>query len=188
MPLETELKLRVQSHEPARERLRALGARCLGNALEENIILDRPDGSLRGRGMGLRVRLAVPEGGGEPVATLTLKGPRLPGVMKSRPEYEVVVDDHGVVLQILHTLGFLPILKYEKRRESWLLGECRVELDEPVHIGRFIEIEGPDTDAIRAAQRDLSLEDCENQPSSYVHMLLTYCAEHGIADRVVSFT
>ena len=148
MPLEIEAKLRVESLDPVRERLRAAGAELLGCVLEANRIFDRPDGSLRRGGCGLRVRSCVAESGDAPPATLTFKGPIVPGAFKSRDEVEVSVGDADVAVRILEALGFVVILAYRKRRESWRLRDCRVELDEPPHIGLFVEIEGPDDAAI----------------------------------------
>ncbi|UCE58660.1 MAG: class IV adenylate cyclase [Phycisphaerales bacterium] len=185
MPLEIELKLRVESHEPVRERLQSLGAAYLSRVLESNSIFDRPDGSLRKRGIGLRLRRTVSQDDGEVSATLTLKGPRLEGQMKSREELEVLVDQAETTARILETLGLVPILRYQKRRESWELSQCRVELDEPPHIGIFVEIEGPDESRIRAAQKSLGLDRIAHQQESYVRMLLEYCAERGITDRIV---
>jgi adenylate cyclase class 2 len=186
MPLEIEIKLPVESHEVVRARLRSLGATFIGRVVESNSIYDRPDGWLRQRGYGLRVRENRSEDGGQLAATLTLKGPRRESAMKSREELEVRVDDGATTTDILNALGLVPILRYQKRRESWELGQCRVELDEPPHIGLFVEIEGPDEETILSARRELGLGGVKHHKASYVHMLMEYCLEHGIADRVVT--
>jgi len=188
--VETEAKLRVESHEPVRGRLRELGAVLIGRVREFNRILDRPDGSLRKQGRGLRLRTAVSETRGHgperpSAATLTFKGRVQPGPMKSREELEVEISDADVFAQLLERLGFTTVLFYEKRRESWRLGPCRIELDEPPHIGLFVEIEGPDVDAIRDVQTSLGLDHIPQEPASYVRMLLAYCERHGITDRVL---
>ncbi|MCH7886073.1 MAG: CYTH domain-containing protein, partial [Planctomycetes bacterium] len=74
MAVETEAKFRVESHDPIRQRLRAAGARSLGTVLETNLILDRPDGSLRRQGCGLRLRTSQPLEGETARTTLTFKG------------------------------------------------------------------------------------------------------------------
>jgi adenylate cyclase class 2 len=135
--------------------------------------------------MGLRVRRTVSQDDGNVSSTLTLKGPRLESQMKSREELEVQVDQAETTAHIFETLGMVPILRFQKLRESWELKRCRVELDQPPHIGLFVEIEGPDEDTIRTAQEDLGLDHVAHQQKSYVRMLLEYCAEHGITDRVV---
>jgi adenylate cyclase class 2 len=186
MPLEIEVKLRVESHEVVRRELRSLGAESLGCVLESNSILDRPDGSLRRRGCGLRIRESRSEEDGGTTATLTMKGPVHEGAVKTREELEVRVDDADRTAQLFGALGFAPVLRYQKRRESWRLGLCRIELDEPPHIGLFVEIEGPSEQAIRAVQTDLGLGDLRHESASYIHMLTAYCREHGIADEIVS--
>lgn len=180
MPLEIEGKYRVESHEPLRDRLKALGATCLGSVLETNEIFDRPRGTLRQRGCGLRVRSTVCEETGKRGATMTVKGPVQQGSFKSREELEVEVDDPETAGRLLAMLGFFRVLRYEKRRQSWQLDDCRIELDEPPHIGLFVEIEGPNEAAIRAVQRKLGPKDADHVRASYVAMLDEYCAEHGL--------
>lgn len=187
MPCETEAKLRVESHEPVRERLLMCGAVFEGRALETNRIFDRPGGSLSRRGCGLRIRTIAAEGGREPQATLTFKGPVRAGPFKSREELETPIGDAETVVNILNAIGFVVILTYQKRRESWQLGECRVELDEPPHVGLFVEIEGPNETAIRSAQAELGLAGATHVKASYVRMLLAYCNEHGLTDRVLEW-
>jgi len=63
MHLETEAKFRVEWHEPVRMRLEAAGATFHGRVLETNRLFDRPDGSLRQAGCGLRIRSADGQGG-----------------------------------------------------------------------------------------------------------------------------
>ncbi len=183
--LEIEAKFRVASHEPVRKSLRTLGAAFLGRVLESNRILDRPDGSLRRLGRGLRIRSTVADDGGKTTAALTLKGPLRAGAFKAREELEIEISSPETAGNILRILGFVPILTYQKRRESWSHGECRIELDEPPHIGLFVEIEGPSESAIRSVQSDLGLDRVGHTSESYVRMLLNYCAEHRLTDRVL---
>ena len=197
MTIELEIKLRVDSHDPIRQRLAELKAEWIGRVLEFNRIFDRPDGSLRRTGCGLRVRqatdqttagTAVAHRTGTHLATLTFKGPVLAGPVKSREEVEVAVANADAAAALLERLGFVSILNFEKRRESWRLGDCLVELDEPPHIGLFVEIEGPSVEAIRDAQRTLGLAQIPHESASYVRMLAAYCETHGIADRTLRCT
>ena len=59
MPLEIEIKLKVESHEEMRARLAALGAEHVGMVRETNMFFDRPDRGLRKADSGLRVRLTT---------------------------------------------------------------------------------------------------------------------------------
>ncbi len=183
MALEIELKLQVESHDAVRERLRELGGCFDGVYLETNFILDRPDGTLRRLGKGLRVRSMACEQG-EPVSsTLTFKGPRQAGAVKTREEVEVEVSDADNTCSILESLGYVCVLTYQKRRERWRLAACRIELDEPPYVGNFVEIEGADEPAIRAVQHKLQLDAQLEVSPSYVHLLMDYCKAHDIVDR-----
>jgi predicted adenylyl cyclase CyaB len=184
MSLEIEAKFKVDSHEPVRERLRAARAAFIERGLEVNQLFDRPDGSLRRRGHGLRIRSFDVEGG-PTRATLTVKGPRLSGPLKKREEAEIEFTDAEVGVRVLELLGFVRVLRYEKRRESWRLSRCRIELDEPPHLGLYVEIEGPDEKSIVRVQRQLDLVHAEHVPSSYVTMLADYCDSHDIAERIL---
>ena len=185
MALEIEAKFRVASHEPVRERLMAEGARFLERVREQNEILDGPDAELQRRGCGLRIREKIDENGKSVGATVTYKGPRRPGPLKSREEVEIHIDDAAAARRIFAGLGFNAVLSYEKRRESWRVDDCRVELDEPPHIGLFVEIEGPGEAAIRAVQEKLGLKSDDIEPESYVAMLMAHCRREGIHDRVL---
>lgn len=183
MPLEVEAKFRVESHDPVRQRLEGLGATCLGCVLETNDIFDRSRGTLRQRGCGLRVRSSVCEETAERRATMTVKGPVQEGILKSREELEIEIDDPETAGRMLALLGYVRVLRYEKRRQSWRLDDCRIELDEPPHIGLFVEIEGPDESAVLAVQQKLGWQDAEHVRASYVAMLDAYRTEHGLSRR-----
>jgi len=183
MSLEIEAKFRVASHDEVRRRLRAAGADPLGAVVETNAVFDRAGESLRAAGCGLRLRSTVRQDGTAGTATLTFKGPQRRGPLKSREEFEVHLDDTAAMERILCGCGFATVLWYEKRRESWRLDFCRIELDEPPHLGLFVEIEGPSEAAISDVQRRLGLGHIEHERRSYVHMLSEYCRAQGRNDR-----
>ena len=91
----------------------------------------------------------------------------MPGPFKRREEFEVEISDAAVMTHLLHELGFRERIIFEKRRESWLLHPCRVELDELPKFGTFVEVEGPDEDAIRLALATLGATDGEHVAESY---------------------
>ncbi len=188
MSVEIEVKLRVESHDPVRQRLEGVSARFLRTVLETNSIYDRSDGMLRKRGCGLRMRSVTPEGEKVSRATLTFKGPRIATALKSREELEIDVSDAELLARMLEGIGFVQVLRYEKRRESWGLDGCRVELDEPARLGLFVEIEGPDERTILSVQRKLGLEQAREVPTSYVGMLVAYCEAYDIADRTLNLS
>jgi len=185
MPVETEAKLRVSSHEPLRARLLALGARRVGSVLETNHIFDSPTRSLLANDQGLRVRrIETIDGAGEP-ATLTYKGPRDAGLLKRRREIELVISDAEAARAMLAALGFQEVLTFQKRRERWRLEACRIELDELPHLGCFIEVEGPDVQNVQDVLERLGLGNETIVPQSYIAMLIDFCHTHGLpADRI----
>jgi predicted adenylyl cyclase CyaB len=185
MATEIELKVRVDSHAPVRERLKALGGEYVGTVMERNTMLDRPDGSLRASGCGLRVRATIVLDGKNPGSKVTFKGPSRSSTLKCREEVEAKVEDGDDAIAVLERLGFSRSVEYHKKRERWRLDDCVVELDEPARLGLFVEIEGPGEDSIRAVQKRLGLEALQHIPSSYVDMTVRYCDEHGIKDRTL---
>lgn len=183
-PLEIELKTRVDSHEPVRAALIAAGAMRIGAVLETNHFFDTPEQTMRQRGAGLRVREAIPiepargpGGASSPpiqapsLATMTFKGAQQAGLFKARGEIEFVVDRAEAAINLLAAVGFVETLRFQKRRESWTLGDCEVELDELPQLGRFVEIEGPSDDAIRAIALQLGLDPAHSIRESYAALL-----------------
>jgi predicted adenylyl cyclase CyaB len=185
MSVEVEAKLKVDSHDPVRSRLHDTGAEHIGAGLESDCHYDSVDGRLRASDSVLRIRSVRSTDGEPPGATLTYKGPRLPGRLKRRPEIQTEITDPDAAGRLLEALGFVPISTIEKRRESWRLLDCRVELDEVPHLGTFVEIEGPDEERISHAQRALGLDHLEHVTPGYVALLFDYCRKHGLpVDRI----
>lgn len=172
MPTELECKLAVADHAPIRTALRDAGAAPVGRVVEINHLFDRPAGDLRRADCGLRVRTAEAVDRDETRATLTYKGPRCDGAFKQREEIEVVIDDAAAAIRILESLGYAEQLRFEKRRETWRLSDCTIELDEIPPSQRFIEVEGPDESAIRGVLDKLGLDPAASIRDSYVAMIL----------------
>ena len=74
-------------------------------------------------------------------ATLTFKGPLEASAFKKRREIELAVSEADGMRRLLEAIGFVEVLRFQKRRESWRLDNCRVELDEVPRLGRFVEID-----------------------------------------------
>ncbi|MFO0973543.1 MAG: class IV adenylate cyclase [Phycisphaerae bacterium] len=170
--LETEAKFRFDDFAALRDRLRAIGAAYVGRVVERNRFFDRPDESLRRAGYGLRVRsVTILDGPARP-PTITFKGPLKPGPLKQRPECELEMADADRAAELLANLGFVECFLFEKRRESWRIGDCLVELDELPRIGRFVEIEGPTVANIAGLQSALGCGDLPIERASYLALLL----------------
>lgn len=182
MAVEIEIKLKVDGSAPVRETLKALGAERLGEVLETNVFLDTPDRTLLSADCGLRIRCNRSLAGKKEKLVITYKGPRDEGPVKRREEIEVVVDSMDPAITLLDRLGFKETLCFEKRRESWRLGDCTVELDEMPRMGAFVEIEGPTEAAVTAAQEQLGLSSLPPVPESYPDLVtrhLSDVGEHG---------
>jgi adenylate cyclase class 2 len=161
-PTETEVKLRVAGAASARERLRKTGARLLEpRGFEDNLLFDDRRGTLREAGGILRLR-RTPAGG-----LLTFKGARrLEEGLKSREEIETGVSDPDAIQLLLERLGFRPVFRYQKYRETWsLLGQTVVVDETP--IGDFLEIEG-EAGGIHRAAEALGFSRADYVSDSYV--------------------
>ena len=179
MPLEIEAKMKVGSFEPVLAALAEHQAKPLGEYVETDAFFDTADRALLAADRGLRLRLAVGADGKKIDALLTYKGPVGHGAIKKREEIQTSVGDAQVMGKLLEQLGFKQWLKYQKRRRSWMLDLCRVELDEIPHLGKFVEIEGPGEDAVMKVRQKLRLESLTLIKESYVAMLSAHLQERG---------
>ena len=164
-PTETELKIPVGDLEAVRRRLKAsAGARQVhAREREENTLLDTVDGELAAADRVLRLRRI-----GD-CQLLTLKGPAsFDGVIKSREELELVINDTEMMTSIFERLGFVPVVRYEKDRESWLADGVTVTLDH-TPMGDFVELEGP-ADRLVALASDLGLDPNAAVTGSYISL------------------
>lgn len=177
--LEIESKVRVEGHAETRRRLEALKAVFIGRYLETNHILDRADGSLRNADCGLRVRTMTTLQGVPAPPTLTYKGPRRGGSLKTREEIELEIGSPDELLAVLKAVGFQTVVHYRKRRERWSYADCHIELDEVPMLGTFVEIEGESEAAVCQVQDRIGLGALAQVQQSYVHLLTARCRELG---------
>jgi adenylate cyclase class 2 len=187
MPVEIEAKMSVESFDPVRAKLRELGAREAGRHFEVNTFFDTEDRSLLAADEGLRLRVERDVASGAERHIVTYKGPRQMGQLKSREEVEVGVSSRDGAARLLEKLGYHRTLSFEKRRESWELDGCRIELDELPHLGRFIEVEGPDEKTVLAVRERIELSHRPIVKSSYIAMLMSHLQERGQSTKAVAF-
>lgn len=181
MPLEIEIKLRLESLDALRHSLTTVRATRVGMVREHNIFFDRPDRSLLAQDSGLRVRLTTSADHPEPQALLTFKGPPQTSGLHARLAYDLHLTPHDQIIPLLEALGFTRTLSFEKFRESWTLDHCLIELDELPHLGTFAEIEGPSEPEVLAVQQKLDLQDHPPIKPSYIAMVAEWLETHGKA-------
>jgi adenylate cyclase class 2 len=171
--LEREIKLRFETADQARAAILATGATPLkARRLQEDSLLDTPDGRLRSRRGILRVRMECGK------SLITYKGPVQPSAMKVREELETVGGDGPLLIRIFEELGYEVWFRYEKYREEFALEEVIVALDE-TPIGVFVEIEGSER-GIAAMAEALGCGPKDYMLDSYRGLFASHCAEHGL--------
>lgn len=172
MALEIEKKYRLtkKQRELVQRRLPEVGARPRGEDFEENTLysgaaLDLDSSVLRLRRAGKNVTLTYKE--------------RLPtsSSIKHQREDETRVADPEAMDAILDALGFRPALVYEKRRQTWRLGNAEIVVDE-LPFGLFMEIEGSAAD-IRATEQKLGIKGLRAERSTYPQLTLKHGKRHG---------
>jgi len=180
MSHEIEAKFKVADFRAVRGRLTGLGAVYLGTDLQTDSYYDTPDGRLLSEDKGLRIRqtrrLRGPSGSKSDIRPLlTYKGPADGHKRaKIRREIQSRVDSHQALGDILAALGLKPTLTIQKKRASYRLGSCLVELDELPLLGRFVEIEAPTPRQIEAlrGKLDIQTEPCTDH---YITLLTRAC-------------
>ena len=187
MSVEIEAKMAVENHAAVRAKLQECGAKRHGLFIETNTFFDTDDRSLMAADKGLRLRLNRNAETGEEDHIVTYKGPRQPGALKSREEVELAVEGSAEITKLFESLGFAKTISFEKRRESWLLENCKVELDELPFLGSYVEIEGPNEASIFRLRQTLGLADRPPIKYGYVAMLTGYLQERGKTMRDIRF-
>jgi adenylate cyclase class 2 len=174
-PTETEVKLRLAGPVAARKALARVGATLTRpRHFEDNVLFDDPAGSLQATGTVLRLR-TTPH-----ASLLTFKGPRrMEEGVKTREERETLVAEPAALRAILAQLGYQPVFRYQKYRESWRHRGQEILIDE-TPIGTYLEIEG-DAAGIRRVTAELGHDPSEYLSESYVDL---FFAQGGQGDLV----
>jgi len=189
MPLEVEIKLAVESHDPIIRALRENGGSRTARYFELNRMFDLPDGVLRAARRGLRIRQFLPHNGCVvPAAVMTYKDSPIEAKLKTREEIEFEVSDADAAAAMLASLGYIVTLQFEKKRERWKLGSCAVDLDEIPRLGLFVEVEGPDGDTVEHTAKTLGLDVSRAVRGSYVRLLAEDAERRGESGSVFRFT
>lgn len=184
MSIEIEGKMRLQDPGAVETTLKAINAEFSGEIIETNTFFDTRQGELKSGDQGLRIRVEKLAEEKRQV-TITHKGPRAHGKLKSRNETELRVQSAHDAAQLLAELGYQPVLTFEKRRRRFVLDGCHVELDHLPYIGDFIEIEGPSDESVLSVREKLGLAGEPLVKTSYIAMLASYLREHHLSTTII---
>lgn len=184
MPIETEIKFRVEDAEELGDRLRQAGFREeTPRTFESNVLFDTPDRKMRARTEILRIR----NYGGKWVITHKRLPDGRPGedVHKHRIETETEVGDGNVLADVFKSIGLVAAFRYEKWRSEWSDDEGHCVIDE-TPIGVFAELEGAPEWIDRTAGK-LGVERSAYITLSYGRLFEQWCAEHNCAATDLTF-
>ena len=167
MAIEIEKKYRITQalKEQLLEKLSLIGATHVGPEVEENTLYRNQN--LDSNNSVLRVRKVS----GRTILTYKERVPTSAEIKHQREE-ETEVADAAALDAILKALGSEPSLVYEKRRDTWRVGQAEVVIDE-LPFGLFMEIEGTEED-IRAAESGLGCTDIESEHDTYPQLAEKY--------------
>lgn len=170
--VEREIKLRFDTPEQARTAIIATGATPLrSRRLQEDVLLDTEDESLRRRSCALRIRTESGK------SFMTFKGPVQPGALKVREEIETVVGDGQALRRVFEELGLHVWFRYEKYREEYAAEDVTIALDE-TPVGTFVELEGGE-DGIYEITHALGRTAADFIVTSYRGLFLEHRAKYG---------
>jgi adenylate cyclase class 2 len=151
MPVETEIKFRVDEPVGLSQRLQDAGFYLkTPRSFESNVLYDTPDRRMRARTEILRIRSYA--------GRWTLTHKRVPDTgpgedkHKHRIETETEVSDGNALADVFKSLGLVAAFHYEKWRSEWEDGEGHCVVDE-TPIGNFAELEGTAEWIDRTAKR-----------------------------------
>jgi adenylate cyclase class 2 len=173
--IETEIKFPVGDLGVVRKKLRDLKADFEAAFFEDNIVFDDEKKSLHDAGKILRLRQ------GDRVL-LTFKSPVTrkgeTAQFKIMEELEIEVSDFSRTAEIVTSLGYMKVFRYQKNREIYNMGEVLILLDE-TPIGNFIEIEGAERGIAEACDK-LQLVLAEGTTKNYLELYREYCERNNL--------
>ncbi len=173
MHTETELRFRIEGPGPFREKLRSIGAKCLGNVFERNIVFDNKNRELKNKGELLRLR-----NNGKFIVTWKSNEEKNTKY-KVRKEINMEVSDFGEAKVLFEMLGFFPVHLYEKERETWKLGNLEMLIDKLPYLGWFLEFEGPEN-KIEGVAKMLGLDMKDGIKDGYVKLFSEHCRRNNL--------
>jgi len=186
MPIETEIKFRLNDLDGLARRLESAGFRLeTPRSFESNVLYDTPDRQMRARTEILRIRNYAGR------CTLTLK--RVPHAEpgagdvrhKHRVETETGIASGDALAELFLSLGLVDAFRYEKWRTEWADGEGQCVIDE-TPIGNFAELEGASAWIDRTASR-FGVDPAQYVTLSYGRLLEAWRDEHASSAQNLTF-
>lgn len=185
MPVETEIKFRIDDLADLSRRLEAEGFRLqTPRSFESNVLYDTPDRQMRARTEILRIRNYD--------GRWTLTHKRLPDsgpaedLHKHRIETETDIADGDALAEIFRSLGLIPAFRYEKWRTEYVGGPGHCVIDE-TPIGNFAELEGP-SEWIEQVSPRLGIDRSQYIILSYGRLFEVWRLEHGSEANDLTFS
>ena len=184
MPIETEIKFRVENLAGLSKRLEATGFTLqTPRTFESNVLYDTPDRAMRARTEILRIRSYA--------GRWTVTHKRLPDVgpgedtHNHRMENETEVADGAVLEEIFLSLGLVAAFRYEKWSAEWTDGEGHCVIDE-TPIGNYAELEGP-AEWIDRSAACLCIDPAQYITLSYGRLFERWCEQHNSTAQDLTF-
>lgn len=144
---EVEVKFFLDDINRMQCRIADLGAESQGRVFENNIRYDDDGHNLSRKQSLLRLRQD-----NKAILTFKSKPAETSRDFKIFDELEVEVSDFNTMQKILASLGLQAVQRYEKWRETMILGSTAFLLD-TMPYGTFLEIEGQENDIRQYATR-----------------------------------
>jgi adenylate cyclase class 2 len=162
---EREIKLYIRDLSALADRLRVCGADLTRpRMLERNLRLDTEDHALKQAGRLLRIRQD------DHVRITYKENVQVEDGVITRTELEFIADDLAVATKLFEALGYKVVVRYEKYRQEYRLGDVKVMLDE-LPYGDFIEIEAPNKALIDGVVQMLGLDRSCGIGTNYLGLL-----------------
>ncbi len=168
--IEKKYRLTKSQRDMILQKLSQIGATLCGEEFEENTIYAGE--SLDPTRKALRLRRV----GGKALLTYKERYPTKSSVKHQREE-ETEVTNADAMNTILELLGYSPAIVYEKRRQTWCIGNNELVLDE-LPFGFYMEIEGSEEEIDLVEQR-LALSDLTAEGDTYPELTLKHGDRRG---------
>ena len=145
--LEIEVKFFLDDSDALRQAILNLGGLSFGRFFELNLRFDDKNANLFKNKHLLRLRK-------DQKNRITVKMPVAASdeQFKTLKEIEIEVDDFEKAIEILNVLGFYEVQRYEKWRETFIIGDTHLLID-TMPYGRFLEIEGEKLQILYLAEK-----------------------------------